>query len=89
MAYNDISEEWRIKNNELRVLSEAISLADFGLEKLDRSIQSEFKILSFMCQTQHHVEKLYKNPDQFPLNRNAQIMTFDSTRVVLGKEEDR
>jgi hypothetical protein len=42
-----------------------------------------------MTQTQHHVNKLYKNPEQFPLNRNAAFMTFDPSRVILGTEEEK
>jgi len=37
-----------------------------------------------MTQTQHHVNKLYKNPEQFPLNRNPAFMTFDPSRSIVG-----
>ena len=40
-----------------------------------------------MTETQHHVEKLYKNLEQFGFNRNNHIMTFEPTRVKLGPEE--
>lgn len=41
-----------------------------------------------MTQTQHHVNKLYKNPEQFPFNRNAGFMTFDPTRARLVPNPD-
>jgi hypothetical protein len=45
---------------------------------------TEFRIVSFMTQTQHHVNKLYKNPEQFPFNRNSGFMTFEPSRVIIG-----
>lgn len=50
---------------------------------------TEFNIVSFMTQTQYHLEKLYKNPEHFPFNRNANYMSFDPTRVTLGQEPDK
>jgi protein tyrosine phosphatase len=41
-----------------------------------------------MTQTQHHVAKLYKNPEQFPLNRNSGFMTFEPSRVTLGPPDE-
>lgn len=55
---------------------------------MERCLATEFKLLCFMTQTQHHVNKLYKNPEQFPFNRNAGFMTFDPSRVKLASGED-
>lgn len=42
-----------------------------------------------MTQTQHHVAKLYKNPEQFPLNRNSAFMTFEPSKVRLGPPQEQ
>ena len=42
-----------------------------------------------MTQTQHHLTKLYQNPEQFSLNRNAHIMAFNPTKVIVGPEESK
>lgn len=54
---------------------------------MSRCTATEFKLLSFMTQTQYHVDKLYKNPEQFPLNRNPAFMAFNPTRVRLGNDD--
>jgi protein tyrosine phosphatase len=68
-------------------MSTPIELIDFPLERMSRCTATEFKLLSFMTQTQYHVDKLYKNPEQFPLNRNPAFMTFNPTRVRLGNDD--
>lgn len=70
-------------------MSAPIPLSEFGVDKEDRSLSSEFKILTFMTQTQYHLEKLYQNPEQFPYNRNPHIMTFNPTKPVLTSEEEK
>lgn len=87
--YNDISQQWQLENEDLKHMSEEIPQIDFGLERLERCLATEFKLLCFMTQTQHHVNKLYKNPEQFPYNRNAAFMTFEPSRVTLGDEAER
>jgi hypothetical protein len=82
--YNDISQQWQQENEELRHLSEDITQIDLGLDRMERCLSTEFKLLVFMTQTQHHVNKLYKNPEQFPLNRNSSFMTYDPSRATLG-----
>ena len=64
-----------------------IEQIDFPLERMARCTNTEFKILSFMTQTQHHVDKLYKHPEQFPLNRHSSFMAFEPTRVKLATED--
>ena len=56
---------------------------------MERCLSTEFKLITFMTQTSQHVDKLNKHPEQFKLNRYPEFMTFDKTRVTLGKEEDR
>jgi hypothetical protein len=70
-------------------MSEEIPQIDFGLERLERCLGTEFKLLCFMTQTQYHVNKLYKNPEQFTYNRNAAFMTFDPSRATLGGEQEK
>ena len=41
-----------------------------------------------MTQTNFHVDKLYKNPEQFPFNRHTSFMAFNPTRVTLGEIEN-
>jgi protein tyrosine phosphatase len=56
---------------------------------MDRCLATEFKLLTFMTQTQHHVEKLNKNPEQYKLNRYPEYMTFEPSRVLLGDPNDK
>lgn len=89
MNYNDISEKWQAENDDLRNLSEEIAPIQFGLQRMERCLATEFKLITFMTQTQHHVQKLNKHPEQFKLNRYPEYMTFESTRVPIGAKEDR
>ena len=36
-------------------MSAPIPLSEFGVDREDRSLSSEFKILTFMTQTQYHL----------------------------------
>ena len=58
---------------------------------MERSLATEFKLISFMTQSHLHVQKLYKHPEQFNCNRYSEILTFEPTRVPLGKptEQDK
>ena len=89
MSYNDISQQWLTENDDLKNLSEEIAQIEFGLERMERCLTTEFKLITFMTQTQHHVDKLNKHPDQFKLNRYPEFMTFEPSRVTLGKPEDK
>ena len=60
--YEDISVEWQEENPDLKQMSEEIQQIEFGLERLERCLATEFKLLTFMTQTEQHVNKLYKNP---------------------------
>lgn len=42
-----------------------------------------------MTQTQLHIAKLYNHPEQVKLNRYSEYLTFESTRVQLGKPQDQ
>lgn len=84
MDFNDISKEWVAENEDLKEMSTPIEQIDFPLERMSRCTATEFKLLSFMTQTQYHVDKLYKHPEQFPMNRHSSFMTFEPTRVRLG-----
>ena len=49
--YKDISEEWKEECEKIKRMSEPLSLMGFGLERMDRSLSTEFKVLSYMTQT--------------------------------------
>ena len=87
MDYNDISSSWMEENEDLKEMGSSMEQIDFPLERMNRCTATEFKLLSFMTQTQKHVDKLYKHPDQFPLNRHTTFMAFEPTRVRLGTED--
>lgn len=87
--YNDLSLPWQNENEDIQKMSEPIPFIEFGFEKEERCLPTEFKILCFMTQSQYHVQKLYKNCEQFQFNRNASFMTFDPSRVTLGPAAER
>lgn len=57
-------------------MSASIQQIAFSFEKMERSLSTEFKILSYMTETKQHVNKLYKNPQQYNLNRYPTYLTF-------------
>lgn len=87
--YSDISEEWRNECEHIKLMSDPLELQDFGLQRMERCLTSEFKVVQYMTQTERHLKKFYTDPGHFSFNRHPTIMTFDKNRVTLGDESER
>lgn len=55
---------------------------------MERNTSTEFKVLTFMTETTHHVNKLYNNPQQYTYNRYPGYLTFNPTRVRLDSSPE-
>ena len=87
--YSDISEEWRDECEHIKLMSEPLELQEFGLQRIERCLASEFKVVQYMTQTEKHLKKFYTDPGHFSYNRHPNIMTFDKNRVILGDEAEK